>query len=316
VPTTKGYLSALNKWRAFCAASGTNCEQFSANDACRYIAWLSLPGDRGATLKYRTIVKYVGVLKRAHAMEHGDTAPNPCEHQQVGYLMRATRQVLGDETLCARAVTLDDLRRIIRWFGGPTPRARAARCASLLMLWGALRLGSLADDSKESDLARLCWSDVEVLYEDEVAIALRVTFRYSKTIQFRQRRHIIVLSAIPADLELCPVRAFLQAVPDNRQCCVLEEWTFASFVRELERAVPALPATPHTRGGLMGHSFRRGFVHLAREHGIGVLTIMLHGDWKDERLVRNYGKGVSVMSDLVARIYKRATAVQRAPGRQ
>ncbi len=72
------------------------------------------------------------------------------------------------------------------------------------------------------------------------------------------------------------------AVPDNKEGLILQGWTFAAFVRELEQAVPALPRSAHTKARLTGHSFRRGFVHLAHEHGIGVLTIMLHGDWKAE----------------------------------
>ena len=89
---------------------------------------------QAGTLKYMTIVKYLGVLKRVHALERGATTPNPCEHQQVGYLMRATRRVLGDETQRARPVTLGDLRLIVQWFKGTAPRARAARCAALLLL--------------------------------------------------------------------------------------------------------------------------------------------------------------------------------------
>ncbi len=269
-----------------------------------YVAWLSMPGRGrgGGYLKYNTVVKYLGVLRRAWGFDHGAAAPNPCESQAVTYLLQAVRRVLKDTTQRARPITLEDLRTIIQGFAGDSARMQAARFAALILFWGALRLGSLAPSGKKDDFERLCWSDIEVLWDGSTATGLRVVFRYSKTNQFQQRRHIVVIAAIPMEPALCPVRAFLEAQP-NRHSPVLSGWTFSAFVTALAQAVPAVEDTPHTKGRVTGHSFRRGFVRLATELGMDTPTIMLHGDWKDPRSVKHYAEGAAVATDLVQRVY-------------
>jgi len=295
----------MSKWQTFCSISETNCFDFSETDVHRYVAWLSLPGRgrSGRPLKYKTVVKYLGVLRRAWALDNGTGAPNPCESRAVTYLLQAVRRVLMDTTQRARPLTLEDLRRIVRSFAGVSQRMRAARFGALILFWGALRLGSLTPSGKGDDFERLCWDDIEVLRDGTGATGLRVVFRYSKTNQFQQRRHIVVIAAIPMEPALCPVRAFLEARPADPHSPVLSGWTFETFVTALAQAVLAVEDTPHTKGRVTGHSFRRGFVRLATELGMDTPTIMLHGDWKDPRSVKHYAEGAAVATDLVQRVY-------------
>ena len=233
--------------------------------------------------------------------------------------LRGARKALGDTKQRARPTTLFDLRLTVAQLWSGVLRDVALQVVVLIAFFGALRLGNLCPSGPGRK-----WASVEGRVVamghcevDATGQTLIVTLQYSKTIQFRERVHRIQLDAVP-EAALCPVRAFTEL--QRLRAAQPEQigpvgavarfgmdadaiWSCEAVLRRLEAVVPRVVSTPHEKGHLTRHSFRRGFVKLAVERGVAPERVMLHGDWKELRTVRDYAAGAAVVTDVVRRVW-------------
>lgn len=122
---------------------------------------------------------------------------------------------------------------------------------------------------------------------------LLICFKWSKTLQFGERKLIIPISAIPGS-PLCPALAFSKmcslipaplsspafVVPANGQ---LQTLTYSSYTGHLRHL---LALAGHAPERYSGHSFRRGGATAAFKAGVPAELVRLHGDWHSDAYLR------------------------------
>ena len=273
---------------------------------------------RGGALAYSTIVAYLHKV-RARLEEHWNQRLPHLESPIVQRCLKGAKKMLGDSKQKARPVTLLELGQLVAGLQ-PTIKDAAYRVLVLCAFWGCFRLGDIAPSvSTNKDQRYKMWplmvNGNDVQERDDGSLEL--TLRYSKTNQYQERLHLVRLYPIGGS-PLCPVRAWktlcalrgtagLAAdVPLAQYGVGREEtWTADAVKRVLKERVVAVSPTTFQKGHLTGHSFRRGFVRLAVENGIGPEFIVLHGDWKRLETVQDYAEGAAVGLDLVQRLWPR-----------
>ena len=273
---------------------------------------------RGGALAYSTVVAYLREV-RARLEEHWNRKLPHCESPIVQRCLKGAKKMLGDSKQKARPVTLPELEQLVAGLQ-PTIKDVAFRVLVLSAFWGCFRLGNVAPSvSTNKDQRYKMWplmvngNDVREREDGSLELVLR----YSKTNQYKERLHLVRLYPIAGSV-LCPVRAWktlrvlrqmaglAEDVPLAQYGAGMEEtWTADAVKRMLKAQVVAVPATAFQKGHLTGHSFRRGFVRLAIENGIGPEFIVLHGDWKRSETVQDYAEGAAVGLDLVQRLWPR-----------
>ena len=118
---------------------------------------------------------------------------------------------------------------------------------------------------------------------------LLVTIKWSKTIQFGQRQHIVPVLAIPG-CPLCPVMAYknmLRLVPAQSNVAAFlvtkgdktQPITYRQFSAKLKSL---LTATGHTAAAYSTHSLRRGGASYMSSAGVSKEMIKLVGDWRSD----------------------------------
>lgn len=271
---------------------------------------------RGGALSYDTIVAYLREV-RSRVEARWDRPLPHFDSPIIRRCLKGAKKVLGNSKQKARPVTLSELEQLVAGLGN-TLKDAAYRTVVLFSFWGCFRLGNVAPVvSKKKDQRHQMWALVvnanDVQEQDDGS--LQLTLRYSKTNQSGERLHIVRLYPIKGST-LCPVRAW-------KSLCALrvhgglskdtpvaqygaskdDTWTVDAVKHVLRQRVAKIDATPFQKGHLTGHSFRRGFVRLALENGIGPEHVMLHGDWKQLETVRDYAEGAAVGLDLVQRLW-------------
>ena len=271
---------------------------------------------RGGALSFGTIVAYVREV-RARLEEHWNRRLPHFESPIVMRCLKGAKKMLGDSKQKARPVTLLELEQLVTGLQ-PTIKDAAYRVLVLCAFWGCFRLGNVAPSvSANKDQRYKMWplmvNGTDVREREDGSLEL--TLRYSKTNQYQERLHLVRLFPI-AGSPLCPVSAWkvlgelrrtagLAAVAPLAQygAGMEQTWTADAVKRALKERVAAVSATTFQKGHLTGHSFRRGFVRLAVESGIGPEFIVLHGDWKRLETVQDYAEGAAVGLDLVRRLW-------------
>ena len=118
---------------------------------------------------------------------------------------------------------------------------------------------------------------------------LLVTLKWSKTLQFGERKHVVPLVSIPGS-ELCPVSAFkllCERVPGNPRDPLArvkkgKKWgplpyrTFQNRIRTL------IMQTGRNGQAYSTHSLRRGGASYLSAAGVSREMIKLTGDWKSD----------------------------------
>ena len=122
-----------------------------------------------------------------------------------------------------------------------------------------------------------------------------ILVKWSKTIQFRDRKVCIRFSHIP-NSHLCPVEAILHAFSftrsssDSAQAFAfldvasgrISTFTYPTFLSHLRTCLWHIRINPKLYAG---HSFRRGGASFAYEAGLPIDMIKLIGDWKSDAVL-------------------------------
>jgi hypothetical protein len=122
---------------------------------------------------------------------------------------------------------------------------------------------------------------------------MSIDIKWSKTIQFSQRVHQVVIPSIPGN-PLCPVSAVLRCfllapnLPGDpafslRVGPVLSPLTYKKFLTVLRSHLESAGFSP---SGYAGHSLRRGGASWAFRCGVPGEFIKIQGDWKSEAYQR------------------------------
>ena len=120
---------------------------------------------------------------------------------------------------------------------------------------------------------------------------LVVEIRWSKTIQFGERKLVVPLIPIPGSV-LCPVMAYRimcekVRVIDTKPLFSLSRnnyITYSKFQIKMRQLIEKIGLDPEV---FSTHSFRRGGATFAFKSGVSSELIQLHGDWKSDAY-KNY----------------------------
>ena len=212
--------------------------------------------------------------------------PNPLEENWLlASLLRGFRREVGSEDPVTPELLLR-LRAHIRW---DNSLDRAVWAACLLMFFCLLRKSNIFPPSLTTFVAgkHLARRDFAVA-EPPHPPSILVTLRWSKTLQFRDRK---VVCPIPwmAGHPLCPVRAVCGAFaadPVERRSgpalwhAIGATWRALLYGTFLERFKSLLGQAGFDPSTFAAHSFRRGGASWGFAQGLPGEMIKSLGDWK------------------------------------
>ena len=268
--TKAAYRSQLSAYLQFCSTYGYNPVPASTVTICRYIAYLAL------THTYSSIKLYLNVIRLLH-IEAGFSNPVSCHNiQQV---LKGVKRLQPHSPHRRPIMTTDLLKRMRFKLDNISSLDLTFWAACLLAFYGMLRISSLFPPKPHS----LCVSAAKV-YKWGVVM----TFTYSKTVQYAERKPYIVLPWA-RDKFLCPASSLLaawRAAGVKDRCLPLLSYKEAGAIAALTRSVfvhklqSVMSRLQLSECGYSGHSFRRGGATHALNCGIPAEIIMAQGDWK------------------------------------
>lgn len=210
--------------------------------------------------------------------------------------LKGIQRVQGKDQQQKRPVTVEMLLLWVCMLGGVMSSwLQCVMLACVFGVFGMLRRSNLVPGGAQvfGATKHLLRSDVEFVPE---LYALRLTVRASKTIQYRDRVHVLYISGSQGGV-LDPVRLYHEyvaahpAAPDapffmfRNEAGVLVPLTFdglSSGVKQLVQRVGLDPTHYAT------HSLRRGGARAALQSGLAPYFTMFQGDWKSDCYLRYY----------------------------
>ena len=274
-PSTRAsHLSQINCYFSFCERYNLVSFPCSPEQSCLYAAFLS------EWMSPSSIVNYLSALwYRQRALGHESHASSWIVHQTI----RGLRRCYSVSSTPRRPLSVDDLLLIFSDINTLLP--------SDLVFWAAVTLSFralLRNCHVTSSRHSLLWSDLS-LYPGH----LTLTVRSSKTDQFSQTPHRIILNASPGS-DLCPVHwlSALARAHNPRECDFvfrapgprgLTRITYSWFnarLKDLSRAVGL--DVSH----LSSHSLRHGGASLMSALGCDIADIRARGSWASSAIFR------------------------------
>ena len=274
--TKRSYSVHRRSYISFCNRLGVAPVPATSKLICLYAAFLA------KRLKYSSVKQYLNIVRILHS-EWG--LPNPCEGNYfLKCTLRGIRRHLGDAVCRKAPITPSILRRILSALDVSEPKGASVWAACLVMFFGLLRKSNVLPSSCNFDPTRhLRRRDLRFTKQ-----GLRISLRWSKTIQFGERCFTIPYpwrSGHP----LCPTQGAYNAVrltrraPLDGPAFVVDDSPDPTplspelFMREVRRALrePGLDTTTYS-----GHSFRRGGAGWAFANQVSIELVRLLGDWR------------------------------------
>lgn len=201
-------------------------------------------------------------------------------------VMRGLRRLKGGTPNRKRPISPDNLRAFHSHIDLQSNFGAAVWACMMMTWWGMFRKSNTTVGNVNPMDSSLCIRKSDVVI-DEVNWSMTVTVRKSKTNQFAERVHKIVIQGMPGDV-LDPVRAVLHHFRVNdlllsdpifsfheggkKQPMRHEHLVLATKVLAL-----AIGLDPRT---VSGHSFRRGAATYAFQAGVPDILLQYHGDWQ------------------------------------
>lgn len=173
-------------------------------------------------------------------------------------------------------------------------RVQCLVLACVFGVFGMLRCSNLVPGSSNV-FGRKFLRRMDVVYMPEL-YALRLTLRETKTLQLRERQHVIYIAGCRGAV-LDPVQLYLQYIsshPADAEDPMFMYWddesvlaplTFdglATGIKDLVQAIGLNPADYAT------HSLRRGGASAALKSGLAPFFTMFQGDWHSDCYLRYY----------------------------
>ena len=281
--TNKTYQAQRTVYFDFCARLGISPVPLSQADLGRYIAFLS------RKLAFSSIRQYLNIIRLLH-FDAG--LPNPLDNNwYVSSILKGVKLVKGNTVTQKLPITIDILMGIVTKLDLQQSLDWCFWTACLVAFFSFFRKSNLLIPSLTAfDPTRhLCATDI-----DFTTLGVVLTVRWSKVIQFRERRLLIPLPHIPNSV-FCPSLALLlltlecPAPPTPaplfryKDQSATSALTQSAFTFKLRHCLTALgyPADKFT-----GHSFRRGGASFALQCGLPSDLIKLQGDWSSNAYER------------------------------
>jgi hypothetical protein len=264
-------------WLDFCARTGENATACSVTSLLNFLA--SLVGTRlHAYGSVASVAASVSVWFRFNSVE------DLTKHAAAVHLLRGAKRQLGLRVRRMRPISPFMLESMARTIDVADGEDVAGWALCLTAWWGMLRKSSLLPSSaKGPALMRR-----DNLRRDPRGLVLR--FSTNKTIQFREREHLVLLPELSRRRLLCPVRAMERPLRVNGVCGVAALWSIRQargrrlvagrFLDEFIRR--KLAAAGLASKDVSAHSLRRGGATWAALLGVAVTGIKQIGDWRSE----------------------------------
>lgn len=267
----------------FCAKVNISPVPLSQTDLGRYIAYLS------RRLCFSSIRQYLNIVRLLH-LEAG--LPNPLENNwYVSSILKGVKRVKGDTAAQKLPITVDILKGILTKLNLFDGFDRSFWAACLVAFFSFFRKSNLLIQSHDAfDPSRhLCAADAQFTPQGVI-----LTVKWSKVIQFRERKLLIPLPHIRNSV-FCPSTALLflsldcpitsAPTPLFRYKCGSRILTLTqtSFTARLRKCLKDLG---YPAGKYSGHSFRRGGATFGLQCGLPVSLIKLQGDWNSNAYER------------------------------
>jgi hypothetical protein len=202
-------------------------------------------------------------------------------------VLKGIRRVKGDVSAPKQAITPEMLLDIVKIIPAGE-KALAVWVAMLVGFYAFLRKAHLCVEGSS-----LSWTEALLLRKHIALVPAKycviVTVGASKTVQFKQRAHDIVIQGLPGHL-LDPyfwVSKYLATVPAGpeepafgfRVAEVYSPLTYCVFVSALKGLLSQIGQQPEL---FAGHSLRRGGATCALKAGVNPLFIRIQGDWNSD----------------------------------
>lgn len=284
------YKTHRKKYLAFCKDLGLCPAPASTSTICRYVAYL------GRSYAFTTIQQYINIIRIIH-LDLG--LDNPLHNNWILHsLLKGLKRGKGAEQSAKLPINPEDLKRIHGALNLTVAEDCVFWAAILTCFFGLLRVSNVSSCKGPS------LRDISVTGKGII-----MTIRKSKTIQFKERTHIIPLPYI-ANHPLCPTSAILAMlgkvghtsstsdVPLFQYYTAkgLQTLSADSIRRRLHRLLVQLGYPASSYGT---HSLRRGGATWLLLAGVPLPLIKLLGDWKSDCVTKYLKPSVSSQFDML-----------------
>lgn len=274
--TKAAYASQRRRYVEFCGKFCYIPIPASSQQLCRYVAYLA------ESMAASSIKNYLNVVRIMH-IEKGLTNPLK-EDYQLHCVIRGVRRIKGDTVHRKLPLMPYHLQFILAGLDLQKATDCNIWAAILVAFFGMFRRSNVVPPSSGAfDQQRHTRRRDIKIFSDRAEI----TIRWSKTIQYRERQHVLPLPRIKGAI-LCPVTALHRAFS-------LTPWAAAdgpAFVTSSKGLVTTDDLVQAIKSGVVraggdpqdysGHSLRRGGASLAYRCGVPIETIRKIGDWKSD----------------------------------
>ena len=275
--TQQTYKVHYKSYLVFCDYIGVSPVPASSTTLCRYAVFLA------RSLKYSSVRQYLNIVRLLH-LDWG--LENPMKNNfSLDCVLKGIRRGLGDKPARKRPITPELLLAILAKLNLDCPFDSGVWAACLIMFFGLLRRSNVLSQSLRTFEKGKHLSRNDCVFS---ATGMRVTIRWSKVIQYKDRTVGIDFPRV-RDSTLCPVAATFRAFqlsasapPDGPAFMVphaniLSPLTPSAFVKKVKLCLKD-SGIDHSQ--FSGHSFRRGGASWAFNVGIPMETIRQLGDWR------------------------------------
>lgn len=279
----KNLITYSSKYQEFCELLQLIPFPADETQITRYIAYLTLTFSSP-----KSIQNYVSAVKKLHYYAR---VPVPQYSKFLDIVMDGVKRVLDHVVTQAPAITPDMLSDISKIVNKKDPRQVVLFTAMLLAFYLFLRSSNYAAKT------RTTFNPDKQLLRSDVTFAQKVALvhiKWSKTIQFRQKKLLIPLISISSK-HICPftwLRYMVQLIPAPSDAPLfvfpsrgaLTPLTYTQLNDQLKTWISQI--------GLRGkkfssHGLRRGGASWAFRMNLPSLAIKLLGDWASEAF-QNY----------------------------
>ena len=295
--TKSTYSVHLKSYLKFCATYKLKPCPAESSTLARYISYLA------RSKCYNSVAQYLNIIRLIH-QECGYQNPLK-DNWQVATVLRGVKRGKG-QAVDVRAPLLPPHLELIRdQLNLELLQDLQFWAITIIAFFGLLRIGNLTPPNsvRRKDMLVTASGISLVIYK-------------SKTIQYRQRVHSVVLPYIPGH-KLCPVTALLKLVaktpscsPDAPLCAIMDTKGHPSIISasgyraRLNSVTSRCPQIP----SCSTHSLRKGGATWLLSCGVPLAVVRIMGDWASDAvfkyLLPDNASKFQFISSAIASLYK------------
>lgn len=278
--TTKQYSKSAEYYARFCVIFGLEQHIYEPVEevVVQFVSWLSLTNSHNSV---RSIMSGVKDFWSSRGITV-DMAAWPRYYR----VMRGLRRLKGGTPNRKRPISPDNLRAFRDHIDLQSNFGAALWACMLVTWWGMFRKSNTTVGNANPMDSSLCIRKSDVVFDLETW-SMTISVRKSKTNQFSERVHKIVIQGMPGNA-LDPVGAVLHHFAVNdllvsdpvfsfHEGGVKQPMRHEHLVLATKILTAAIGLDPRV---VSGHSFRRGAATYAFQAGVPDILLQYHGDWQ------------------------------------